>query len=78
MFNFYVVLAGHDNVSDAARTITCRRKIKPHDYKQKYKKWRTFQKHGIQREKPFEDFRQKKNRNTILDLSKQPSGTHGP
>ena len=28
MFNFYVVLAGHDKVSDAGRATTCRRKFK--------------------------------------------------
>ena len=33
MFNFYVILAGHDMVTDAGGATTCRRKIKPHDYK---------------------------------------------
>ena len=28
MFNFYVVLAGHDMVSTAGRATTCRRKVK--------------------------------------------------
>ena len=28
MFNFYVVLAGHDNVTDAGRATTSRRKFK--------------------------------------------------
>ena len=28
MFNFYIVLAGHDNVSDAGRATTCRHKFK--------------------------------------------------
>ena len=28
MFNFYVVLAGHDKVTDAGRAATCRRKSK--------------------------------------------------
>ena len=28
MFNFYVVLAGHDKVSDAGKATTCRRKFK--------------------------------------------------
>ena len=28
LFNFYVVLAGHDMVTDAGRVTTCRRKIK--------------------------------------------------
>ena len=33
MFNFYVVSAGHDMVTDAGRGTTCRRKINPHDKK---------------------------------------------
>ena len=28
MFNFYVVLAGHDKVNDAGRASTCRQKFK--------------------------------------------------
>ena len=28
MFNFYVVLAGHEKVTDAGRATTCRRKFK--------------------------------------------------
>ena len=28
MFNFYVVMAGHDDVTDAGRATTCRRKFK--------------------------------------------------
>ena len=28
MFNFYVVLAGHDKVNDAGGATTCRRKFK--------------------------------------------------
>ena len=31
MFNFYVVLAGHDMATDASRVTTCRRKTKPRD-----------------------------------------------
>ena len=47
MFNFYVVLAGHDKVSDSGRATTCRRKIKPHDYKQKYNIEGTFENMGF-------------------------------
>ena len=46
-FNFYVILAGHDMITDAGRANKCRRKINPHDYQQKYKKWRTFRKYGF-------------------------------
>ena len=39
MFNFYVVLAGHDKVSDATRATTCRRKFKaPSEQAKKYNK----------------------------------------
>ena len=44
MFNFYVVLAGHDLLSDAGTTTTCRRKTKPHDDEQKYKNEQSFEK----------------------------------
>ena len=45
MVNFIVDLAGHVMVNDNGRPTTCRRKIKPHDYKQEYKIGRTFRKH---------------------------------
>ena len=33
LFNFYVVLAGHDMVTDAGKATTCRcANSKPHDY----------------------------------------------
>ena len=38
MFNFHVELADHDMITDNGGYITCRSKIKSHDYKQKYKK----------------------------------------
>ena len=44
MFNFYVDLAEHDFVSDIGTTTTCRRKTKPHDDEQKYKKRTNFRK----------------------------------
>ena len=51
---------------------------KPHDYKQKYKKWRTFRKHGLLRGNNLKISDKKKNRNEILDFSKTTSGIHGP
>ena len=47
MFNFYVVLAGHDKLNDAGRATTCRRKFKAPSLQTKYRKWRTFRKHGF-------------------------------
>ena len=74
MFNFYVILAGHDMVTDAGRNTTCRRKKAPR-LQRKYKKWRTFRKHGFNRENSLKISDGKKNRNKNLDLSKNPSGT---
>ena len=37
VFSFYVVLAGHDMVTDASRAFTCRRKFKAPSLKSKYK-----------------------------------------
>ena len=45
MFNFYVVLAGHDMVTDTGSATTCRSKFK--DY--------SLQKKGIKNEEPFEN-----------------------
>ena len=72
MFNFYVDLAGHDMVTDASGTTTCWRKIKPHDYEQKVQKMKDLSKTWVLKRKQFEDFRQKKDRNIILNLSKHP------
>ena len=63
MFNFYVVFAGHDMVTNAGRatTTTRRCKIKPHDYKQKYKK-KDHPKTWISTGKPFEVSGKNKNK----------------
>ena len=44
LFNFYVVLAGHDMVTVAGRATMCTRNIKAHDFKQ-----------STRSEGPFED-----------------------
>ena len=41
---------------------------KPHDYKQKYKKWRTFRKHGLYWENSLKFLDAKKNKNKLLRL----------
>ena len=51
---------------------------KPHHYKQKAQKMKVLPKTWVLRGKTFEDFRQEKNRNTILDLPKKPFGTQRP
>ena len=50
---------------------------KPHRYKQNVQKMKDLLKTWVLRGKQFEDFRRKKNRNIILDLSKNPSGIQG-
>ena len=59
MFNFYVNLAGHDKITDAGRSTTCRRILKPHHYKQKVHKTKDISETWVSTAKTFEDFRQK-------------------
>ena len=75
MFNFYVVLAGHTKVSDAGRATTGRRKFKAPSLQTKSTK-----NEGHSENMGFDGRFQKKkrNRNNILDLSKNPSVTPGP
>ncbi len=61
MFNFYVERASHDKVTDAGTTTTCRRKTKPHDDEQKYKKWTIFRKKGFNGKRVWR-FQTKKNK----------------
>ena len=60
MFNFYVVLAGHDKLSDAGRATTSSEISKPHHYEQKVQKKKDFPETWVLRGKLFEDFRQKR------------------
>ena len=79
MFTFYVILAGHDIVTDAGRTTTRRRKLKAPSLPTKCTKNEgPFENMDLLRGKQFEYFRRKKNRNEILKLSKIPSVTHDP
>ena len=60
MFNFYIVLAGHDKVTEAGSATTCRRKLKTSSLQTKYtKKGGPSEDIGFNRKK-FEDFRRKK------------------
>ena len=58
MFNYYVVLAGQDMVTDAGRATTCRRKFKAPSL-QKVQKMEGLPKKTFT-EKPFDDIRQNK------------------
>ena len=60
MFNFYVVLAGHDMVTDTDTATTCRRKFKAPSV-QTVQKLKELSKSCVLTGKQFEDFRRKKN-----------------
>ena len=63
MFNIYVVLAGHDMVTDASMSTTCRRNFKaPKKQTKLTKKMKDLRKKWVSTSKPFEDFRRKKNK----------------
>ena len=55
MFNFYVVLAGHEKVSDAGRATTCRRQCKAPCLQTKVKKMKDLSKTWVLTGKQFED-----------------------
>ena len=79
MFNFYVVLAGHDKVSDAGRATTCRRKLKAPSLQTKSTKNEGPPENMGFKGKQFEDFRRKKRTETLFStFQKKPSGTPGP
>ena len=47
MFKFYVVLDGDGKTIGAGKATRCRRKLEAPSLETKYKKWRTFRKHGL-------------------------------
>ena len=47
MLKFFVVSAGRDMVNDTDRSTTCRSKSRAPPVQEKYKKWRSFRKHGF-------------------------------
>ena len=72
MFNFYVVLAGHDKVSDAGRATTCRRKLKAPSLQTKSTKNEVPPENmGFKGKTVWRFQTKKKNRNIILNLSKK-------
>ena len=62
MFNFCVVFAGHDMVTDAGRATTRRRKFKAPSLKTKTtNNEESFENMSFSKKKTFEDFNEKKN-----------------
>ena len=79
MFNFYVVLAGHDKVSDERRASTCRLKFKASAFKTKTTKNEgPLENLGFKVKTAWRFQTKKKNKKNILDFSKKPSGIQGP
>ena len=60
MFNFYLMLANHDIVTDAGRTTTCSVKVKGPSFPTKCTKNEGPFENMIFSKKPFEDFNEKK------------------
>ena len=78
MFNFYVVLAGDDKVSDAGRAATWRLKLQIPSLQTKCAKNEGSPENMGFKVKTVCGFQtKKKNSNIILDLSKNPSGIQG-
>ena len=71
MFNFYVVLAAHDKVSDAGRATTYRQKLKAPSLQKKYKK-KDLPKAWVLTGKQIEDFRRKKEQKHYSRPFKKP------
>ena len=57
--NFYVIMAGHDMVSNASRATTCRCKFNAPSLQTRSKKTKDIPKIWVSTWKPFEDFRWK-------------------
>ena len=72
VFNFYVVLAGHDMVTDAGRATTCRCKFKALHYKQKVQKTKDIPKTWVLMGRQFEEFRRKKEQKQYSRPFKKP------
>ena len=58
MFNFYVILAGHDMVTDAGRATKCKRKCKTPCLQTKVWKMKDLSKTWVLTGKQFEDLGQ--------------------
>ena len=78
-FNFYVILAGKNIITDASSTTTCRCKTTADDYNQKVQKKKDLPRSWVLTGKQVEDFRQKKEqKHYSRHFKKKHSGTQGP
>ena len=59
MFNLHVFLAGYEMITDAGRSTTCRRNLKPHHYKQEVHWTKDLSETCDSTAKTFEDIREK-------------------
>ena len=75
MFIFYVVLTGYDMVTDAGRATTCRRNFKAPSLQTNITKIEGPPENMGFDGEMFEDFRQKKSRNTFLTFQKNQGNT---
>ena len=75
MFNFYVVLAGHNNVSDKGTATMCRLKIKVPSLKTKSTKNEGPFENMSFSKNPFEDFNEKKTKKTFSLEQTTPCNT---
>ena len=71
MFNFYVVSAGHDMVTDAGRATTCRREFKAPWLQTKVQKMKDLPRTWVLTGKQFENFRPKKSKIPVLAWRKK-------
>ena len=70
IFNFYVILAGHDMITDAGRATICSPKFKAPWLETIVKKWSTFRKHGLKREKGLKILDEKRTKPKISTFRK--------
>ena len=78
MFNFYVVSAGYDMVTDAGRATTCRREFKAPWLQTKVQKMKDLPRTWVLTGKQFENFRPKKIKNSSPRIEKKTKETQDP
>ena len=78
MFNFDVILAGRDMVTDVGRATMCRRKCKTLRFQTKVWKMKDLSKTWVLTENSLMVQDNKRNRKIVLDLPEKPSRTQGP
>ena len=78
MFNFYVVSAGHDMLTNAGRAATCRREFKTPWLQTKLQKMKDLPRTWVLTGKQFEIFRPKKSKIPVLARRKKTKETQDP